>query len=1116
MKRRPNGASSEYLTARAVSISTWLCLASFLLAAVASLGWIFDISRLTEWHPALPAIQPNTILALTSSSMAIFLARQGRESRQKSLLAKLLAFAAFSVGIITLAEYFLGWNVGIDRVFLPAVVPTLEQPYPGRPAPATAANLTLMGVALLCRRVSTTWNRVAEILVGILAANSTVVMTGYIFSTTKYYGVPYHESAIGMAVITAMTFIGLSIAFFCSRPTDGMMSLVTSATQSGRFARHILLTTIVAPPILGALTRIGVAAEWYNIVGHISLFSILMLGLILRTTWKAAQLAQDEELRSKAAFEKVCVATAEAKNAHEQYRQTQKRLELALEGANLAAWDWNIPTGKVTFNARWAEMRGYDLSEIEPRVEAWMSGIHPEDVPRVSKKVEDHLTRGALYEAEFRVRTKTGKYIWILDCGKVFERNDRGEPVRMAGIELDITERKRLEEDLRLSEAKYSGIVSMSADAIISIDEEQRITVFNEGAEQIFGYSRAEAIGLPLDVLIPARFRAAHQHHIEKFAVGKQVSRRIGARTARILGLRKNGEEFPADATISSIDVGGTRCLTVALRDITEQKQIEAAHKFFADSGAILASTLNKEQLLGDITKLVARDLADHTVVWQFEDDGTVQYWKAASHDPAKAWVGDALASLLLNRTDSNPIAAVFETRPSQVRPLPVIERLSPEVLASLSRNDEELKALRNAELGSLAIAPLVAHGRLLGAIALISSESSPTRGTTNFRLLDELAMRMAVALENVRLFRESEQAKLVTDNLPALIAYWDKDQCCRFANRAYTDWFGVDPEWLTGRSMMELLGPSLYASNLPFIRGALEGVTQRFERDLRFLPTGEIRHTSAIYLPEIVDGKVLGFFVLVTDVTELKKAQLAAEEERQKALAAIAIREDVLAIVSHDLKNPLSAIGLIAHMLTHIGPDEQEKLAAMAGRIKRSTDMALNLIRDLLSFAKIQSGALEIERKSSKIDAIFAPVKMQADAKHLRLQAEIPARLPEVFVDGDRVGQVLSNLLGNAIKFTPEGGSVNVSARETDDQIEVAVSDTGPGIPPEDIARAFDRFWQATRTRKSGAGLGLSIVKGIVEAHGGKVWVHSCIGEGSTFLFTLPVSKPVQHAECA
>ena len=127
----------------------------------------------------------------------------------------------------------------------------------------------------------------------------------------------------------------------------------------------------------------------------------------------------------------------------------------------------------------------------------------------------------------------------------------------MVGTELDITARKRAEAELRLAEAKSSGILSISADAIISIDEEQRITMFNEGAERIFGYAKAEAIGAPLDILIPERLRAIHRQHVERFAAGSEVARRMGERGATISGLRKNGEEFPADAAISKLEVGG-------------------------------------------------------------------------------------------------------------------------------------------------------------------------------------------------------------------------------------------------------------------------------------------------------------------------------------------------------------------------------------------------------------------------------------------------------------------------------------------------------------------------------------------------------------------------------
>ena len=143
--------------------------------------------------------------------------------------------------------------------------------------------------------------------------------------------------------------------------------------------------------------------------------------------------------------------------------------------------------------------------------------------------MDDYLHgRGAEYEAEFRVKCKTGKWIWILARGKVFTRDEHGKPLRMVGTELDVTPRKRAEEELRLAEAKSSGILSISADAIISIDEGQRIILFNDGAEKIFGYSKADVIGASLDILLPERLRAIHRRHVEEFAASEPIARRMG------------------------------------------------------------------------------------------------------------------------------------------------------------------------------------------------------------------------------------------------------------------------------------------------------------------------------------------------------------------------------------------------------------------------------------------------------------------------------------------------------------------------------------------------------------------------------------------------------------
>jgi two-component system sensor kinase FixL len=171
--------------------------------------------------------------------------------------------------------------------------------------------------------------------------------------------------------------------------------------------------------------------------------------------------------------------------------------------------------------------------------------------------------------------TRDGRRFWAETVITALREPD-GELAGFAQITRDLTERRRAEEALRISEAKFSGIVSIAADAIISMDARQRITLFNEGAERIFGYSPEEVLGRPLDVLLPERFRARHRELVDEFGEGPVAARRMGERR-EIYGLRKGGEEFPAEASISRLEVEGERIYAVVLRDITERKRIENA-----------------------------------------------------------------------------------------------------------------------------------------------------------------------------------------------------------------------------------------------------------------------------------------------------------------------------------------------------------------------------------------------------------------------------------------------------------------------------------------------------------------------------------------------------------
>jgi signal transduction histidine kinase len=180
-----------------------------------------------------------------------------------------------------------------------------------------------------------------------------------------------------------------------------------------------------------------------------------------------------------------------------------------------------------------------------------------------------------------------------------------------------------------------------------------------------------------------------------------------------------------------------------------------------------------------------------------------------------------------------------------------------------------------------------------------------------------------------------------------------------------------------------------------------------------------------------------------------------------------------------------------------------------------------LHLISQLLDFSKMEHGTFSVAPQAETLKNIILPVidgmKPLAEAKQQKIECHIESNLPEVAADGPRVGQVLSNLLSNAIKFSRQGGEIVVSAREQDNTIVVCVSDSGSGIARENLSKVFDRYWQAEDAKHAGIGLGLSIAKGIVEAHGGKIWVDSELGKGSSVSFTLPLAtRDTKRRKCA
>ena|GEM_PF-2900312 len=241
-----------------------------------------------------------------------------------------------------------------------------------------------------------------------------------------------------------------------------------------------------------------------------------------------------------------------------------------------------------------------------------------------------------------------------------------------------------------------------------------------------------------------------------------------------------------------------------------------------------------------------------------------------------------------------------------------------------------------------------------------------------------------------------------------------------------------------------------------------------------------------------------------------LRRVTMMAREReaREEAQAALATRDEVLGIVSHDLRNPLTSVLLSASLLEEAAEGEVKEQIQI---IKVAAQRMQRLIRDLLDVARMEGSRLTL--KLQPVDS--REVAMRACEEHRPIASqrgqsivcEVPAGLPPICGDHDRILQLFGNLLGNAVKFTPDGGRILVTARQDGSVIEYSVKDNGPGIPERDLPHVFERYWQAKKTAHLGAGLGLAIARGIAESHGGSVSVANSVDGGAVFSFTIPIA---------
>jgi two-component system phosphate regulon sensor histidine kinase PhoR len=340
----------------------------------------------------------------------------------------------------------------------------------------------------------------------------------------------------------------------------------------------------------------------------------------------------------------------------------------------------------------------------------------------------------------------------------------------------------------------------------------------------------------------------------------------------------------------------------------------------------------------------------------------------------------------------------------------------------------------------------------------------------------------------------EAERKTLaaVLSNMTDGIMIVDRDGNIQLTNPAAKTLFSVNDVQVIGTSLVEVVRHHQLVEIWQKCKntGSSQSTTLETSLDRLFI------QGIATPLGDIMPGGILMVF---QDLTRVRRLEM--------------VRKDFVSNVSHELRTPLASLKALSETLREGALDDPPAAKRFLSRMEKEIDTLTQMVQELLELTRIESGRVPLEKKQvNPCDLLSSAVErmiLQAQRAGLTLTQECPIEMPLVLVDFQRMGQVLMNLVHNAIKFTPPGGKIVASAYVQDDKVVFFIKDTGVGISPEALERIFERFYKTDRSRSGGGtGLGLSIARHLVEAHNGQIWAESIVGEGSTFYFSVPIAN--------
>ena len=526
---------------------------------------------------------------------------------------------------------------------------------------------------------------------------------------------------------------------------------------------------------------------------------------------------------------------------------------------------------------------------------------------------------------------------------------------------------------------------------------------------------------------------------------------------------------------------------------------------FLAEASRLLGASLDYQATLQAVAELAGTEIADWIAVYLLDEEGEPRRIIGNHPDPGKnALVQEIMANYSRPLDERSPIAGVIRDGEAQL-----IEEVTDEMVAAAALDDRHLELLRALGIVSALSVPLTAGGQAIGALSFIRSHGA-SYTQDDVGLAEEVARRAGLAIENARLYQAAQHARREAEQR---------------AQAAQALEFVGDGVFLIDHSgVVRLWNPAAEAvTGLP----AAEVVGRRAEESIPGWATlsGRVPVTSAVAgatvrpqtLPFELDGREL--WVSISGVGFAHGTVFAFRDVTEER-AVEKLRSDFVSTISHELRTPLAAIyGAALTLRRPDMPFDQDDRAELLSVIAGEAERLAGIVNDILWTSRIESGGLHVTMEACDGAELARSVIRAAELQlppNLSVRLETPAGLPRVLADADKVRQVLSNLVENGIKYSPDGGVVVLRVEQLGDRVRFLVTDQGLGIPPREQERIFEKFYRLdpNLTRGvGGTGLGLYICRELISRMGGAIRVESAEGEGSTFTVELPAAEEAAAA---